>query len=427
MRVAQINVTSGLSTGRIAVEISQVLMEEGHKALMAYSRGYPPTGVPSLRVGNRLDVLWHAFCARLLDRAGFFSRGATKKLVKQLEKYRPDMVHLHNLHGYYLHLPTLFHYLEKTGVPVVWTLHDCWPYTGHCAYYTMAKGQGSREEGRTHRRLTTRGCGRFKNGCGGCPEKRAYPQSLLLDQSARNWREKRALFTALPSMVLVTPSRWLKGEVQKSFLKAFPVEVIPSGIDLAAFRPCDNEEYLKGVAAKYGLRDLEAKRMLLGVASTWDKRKGLEDLWELSRCLGEDYIIVLVGLTDWQMSRLPEGIYGIERVQSVPELSALYTAADLHVSLSHEETMGMTLIEAMACGTQVLCYDTTALPENVTDAVGSVVPMGNIEVVAAEVRRLCDAPKSAAACRLHAERYGKRERFQEYVRLYEEMLGYEVR
>lgn len=425
MRVAQINVTATLSTGRIAVEISRILGEEGHKALIAFSRGYAPTDVPWIRVGNRVDMLWHAFWARLTDRAGFASRFATKKLVKQLKAYRPDLVQLHNLHGYYLHLPTLFRYLRKENVAVVWTLHDCWAYTGHCAYYTMAKGSASRTEGRTHRNRTTHGCDRFQKGCGHCPLKHAYPQSLFLDQSNRNWHEKRALITALHNLTLVTPSHWLKEEVQKSFLRHYPVFVLPNGLDLTAFRPCEDAEYLEDVIQKHNLGELGERRMLLSVASTWDERKGLRDFQELSEYLGEEYLIVLVGLSEWQRERLPKNILGIGRTESIHELCALYTAADLYVSLSHEETMGMTLLEAMACGTQVLCYDATALPESVTEAVGSVVPLGHLQAVISEVDRLCASPKSAAACRAQAEKYEKHKRFQEYVRVYEWALGYE--
>lgn len=427
MRVAQINVTATLSTGRIAVEISHELMAQGHKALLAFSRGYPPTDVPWIRVGNPVDRVWHALWARLADRAGFVSRLATRKLVSRLKAYRPDLVQLHNLHGYYLHLPTLFRYLRKENLPVVWTLHDCWAYTGHCAYYTMAKGDASRAEGRTHRQSTTRGCDRFKRGCGHCPLQHAYPQSLLMDQSARNWREKRALFTRLDRMALVTPSHWLKAEVEKSFLGDYPVWVLPNGIDLSAFRPCEDADYLQDVIHKHHLGELGGRRMLLSVASAWDERKGLQDFVELSQLLDDGYRIVLVGLTEWQKERLPEKIIGIGRTDSIFELCALYTAADVYVSLSHEETMGMTLIEAMACGTQVLCYDATALPESVSKEVGSVAPLGHVSAVAREAERLCAQPKSAAACRLRAEAYDKHTRFCEYIALYEGMLGYAPR
>ena len=424
MRVAQINVTATLSTGRIAVGISQVLVEQGHKGLIAFSRGYPPADMPWIRVGSRADMLWHGARARLTDRVGFYSKLATRKLVKQLRAYRPDVVHLHNLHGYYLHLPTLFHFLRDEGIPVVWTLHDCWAYTGHCAYYTMAPGDASRREGRTHRQGTTRGCDRWKKGCSSCPQKYAYPSSLLLDQSGRNWAEKRRLFTGLECLFLVTPSQWLQGEVRKSFLGGYPTHVIPNGIDIEAFRPCEDADYLADVIHKHGLAQLGERKLLLGVASTWDERKGLRDFEELAAVLGPEYWIVLVGLSEKQRERLPLEILGIGRLESIRELCAFYTVADLYVSLSHEETMGMTLIEAMACGTQVLCYDATALPENVTEAVGSVVPLGNVQAVAEEVQRLCEMPKSAADCCLHAKKYDKRKRFVEYVKLYEWMLGH---
>ena len=425
MRVAHINVTATLSTGVIAADISRVLMDRGHKALVAFARGYYPVGVPWLRIGNHAEWAWHLLWARAADRAGFAGRWGTRKLVRKLSAYRPDIVHLHNLHGYYLHMPTLFRWLERTGVPVVWTLHDCWAYTGHCAYYTMAAGDASRAEGRTHRRATTRGCDRYKRGCGHCPQKRAYPRSVGLDQSARNWHEKRALENKLRRLWLVTPSQWLAGEVQKSFLRDFPVHVIPNGIDLTAFRPCEDLEYLKDVVLKHRLEELEGRRVLLSVASVWDARKGLEDFYELSKLLSDEYRILLVGLTDWQREWLPQNIIGIGRTETLRELCALYTAADLYISLSHEETMGMTLLEAMACGTQVLCYNVTALPESVTDQVGWAAPMGDMAAVAEAVKRLCDAPKAAAACRRHAETYDKDKRYLAYVRLYEGILGVE--
>jgi len=422
MRVAHINVTATLSTGNIALSICRVLMNKGHKALAAFARGYHPVDVPWLRVGNRGEWAWHLLWARMMDRAGFAGRRGARKLVRKLDAYRPDIVHLHNLHGYYLHLPTLFRWLERTGVPVVWTLHDCWAYTGHCAYYTMAPGDGSRAEGRTHRRATTRGCDRYKRGCGRCPQKGAYPRSVVLDQSARNWREKRELENALRRLWLVTPSQWLAGEVRKSFLRDYPVHVIPNGIDLTVFRPCEDLEYLGSVVQMRRLEELENRRMLLSVASVWDARKGLEDFYELSKLLGDEYRIVLVGLSDWQREWLPQNIIGIGRTENIRELCALYTAANLYVSLSHEETMGMTLLEAMACGTQALCYDVTALPESVTDEVGCVVPLGNMPAVADAVQRLCELPKSAAACRKHAETYDKDTRYLAYIRLYEEIL-----
>jgi len=405
MRVAHINVTSGLSTGRIATDICEVLQELGHRALLCYSRGYPPQGTPSYHIGNAADVWLHALAARALDRAGFFSRRATRRLVKQLKLYKPDVVHLHNLHGYYLDIRTLFGYLAGAGVPVVWTLHDCWAYTGHCAYYTLA------------------GCERWHSGCGHCPQLYAYPQSLALDQTARNWREKRAAFLSVPDLTLVTPSVWLGREVSRSFLGKRPLRVIPSGIDLERFHPCEEPELLRDVVKRYGLQELSDRKMLLSVASTWDRRKGLDDLIALSGLLDGDMMIVALGLTERQCAELPRAMLGLPHTQSLRELRALYTVADVCLSLSHEETQGMTLLEALACGTQVLCYNAAALPETVTPAVGEVVPENDLEAVAAACRRLCDAPKAPADCRARAEEYEKRAQYAQYVGLYEELCG----
>ncbi len=404
MRVAHINVTSGLSTGRVATDICAVLEALGHKALLCYSRGIPPEKVPGYHVGNPVDIWLHALGARLMDRAGFFSRAATRRLVKQLKLYKPDIIHLHNLHGYYLDIRTLFAYLAQAEVPVVWTLHDCWAYTGHCAYYTMAE------------------CDRFTLGCGHCPQLAAYPASLFVDQSARNWQQKRASIAEVPNLTLVTPSVWLGKEVRRSFLGKRPIRVIPNGIDMFQFRPCDEPEMLSDVVKRYGLAELAGKHMLLSVASTWDERKGLRDLVELSKRLREDMMIVVLGLTERQRGELPIAMLGLGRTQNIRELRALYAAADVCLSLSHEETQGMTLLEALACGTQVLCYAATALPETVTPDVGEVVPEDDLTAAAAACARLCDHPKSPQSCRARALEYEKRGQYTQYVGLYEELL-----
>ncbi len=405
MRVAHINVTSALSTGRIATDICLVLQEYGHKALLCYSRGAAPQGVPGYPVGSAADRWLHALGARLLDRAGFLSRGATRRLTRQLALYKPDVVHLHNLHGYYLDIRTLLRWLAKAGVPVVWTLHDCWPFTGHCAYYAMCR------------------CDGWRVGCGRCPQKHAYPASLLMDQSRRNWREKRLACEALPNLTLAAPSQWLAGEARRSFLGKRPLYVIPSGIDMEAFRPCDEPDLIRDIVKRYSLKELGDKKMLLSVASTWEPRKGLRDLIALSRRLRKDMMLVVLGLTPAQCAELPVSMLGIPRTQNLRELRALYTAADLCLSLSHEETQGMTLLEALACGTQVLCYEATALPEIVTHAVGETAPEGDIRAVAEACERLCDSPKAPGACRARAMEYEKRRQFMQYVGLYEELTN----
>ena len=423
MRIAHINVLASLSTGRIAVDLCRMAMDKGHRALLCHARDHAPADVPSYRIGTLAGVYTHIGLARLTDRSGFFSRHATRALVRQLEGYKPDIVHLHNLHGYYLHLPTLFHYLKDSGVMVVWTLHDCWAFTGHCAYFTIARNAPPLHAGpRRRAKQTAYGCDRWQGGCGKCRLKRLYPASWLLDQSARNWREKRDLFTSLERMVLVTPSEWMLHQIERSFLKRYPAYALPNGLDLDVFRACADEGYFSHVMEFYKLERFGGRPIVLSVAAVWEERKGLYDLIELAELLGEDYCVMVVGLDQYQIEALPpKTVYGYRRTANVRDLCALYTLAQVYVSASHEESMGMTLLEAMACGTQVLCYNATAMPELVIPAVGRVVPIRDVEAMAQAVREMCAQPLAAADCRAHAEQYDISERYRAYMRLYENM------
>ena len=451
MRIAQINVVASLSTGRIAVQLCRMVEKAGHKALICHSRDHAPKDVISYRVGSRVmggsmprrhitrwihhqtdrfsckaNTYAHLLLSRLTDRAGFFSKRATQRLVRQLELFKPDIVHLHNLHGSYLHLPTLFEYLKKNDMPVVWTLHDCWAYTGHCAYYTTAEdappiGPVKKRRVQQH----TVGCDRWQAGCGQCVLKHSYPASWLRDQSTRNWNEKRTLFRGLRHMVLTTPSQWLHDEVKLSFLKDYPVYVFQNGLDLETFKPCPSDDYMHQAARSYGLDRTDGRKLVLSVAAVWDERKGLEDLIDLAEKLGPEYCVAAVGLDKRQIEALPKNtVLGIRRTGNVNDLCALYTAADVYVSASCEETFGMTLIESLACGTQVICYDATAMPEIVTDEVGEVVPLHDVDALADSVRRLCQEPKDSKACRERAAEYDMNDRFGAYLRLYEKMYRF---
>ena len=423
MRIAQINVTAALSTGRIAVELCRLAGREGHQAILCHAREHAPADVPSIRIGNRLDTLMHIGLSRLTDRAGFFSLRATHDFIRELEAFDPEIIHLHNVHGSYLNLPMLFEYLKTKKIPVVWTLHDCWAYTGHCAYYTTAKNAPPLEGGKRRRAEThTLGCDRWMGGCGDCVLLHSYPKSYFVDQSDRNWKEKKELFTGVEHLVLTTPSEWLQSEVKQSFLQDYPVYVLPNGLDLTAFHPCEDEEYMDYVIRSYGLDRSGGRKIVLSVAAIWDERKGLEDLIELADKLGDEYCVAAVGVAPEQLSRLRHTrVMGIRRTGNLNDLCALYTACDVYVSVSHEETMGMTLVEALACGTQVICYNATAMPEIVTDEVGEVVELGDTAAMAEAVRRLCQEPRSSRACQARAGDYESSKRFAAYLRLYEKL------
>lgn len=339
MKYLFINSVAGYgSTGRIAADTCRELMAQGHSCTLAFGRkqeGY--ADVPTVRIGSDWDCRLHGLRSRLLDDQGFGSRGATRRFLDWVRQYDPDVIWLHNLHGYYINLEELFGYLRTCGKKIFWTLHDCWSFTGHCAYFEMA------------------GCDKWKTGCHHCPQKGAYPKSILLDGSSGNYERKKALFTGIPNLTLIVPSQWLKSRVEASFLKDYPVEVHYNQVNRAVFKPTPGS-----FRETYGL---EGKKILLGVASVWEKRKGLGDFIALSRLLDDSYKIVLIGLSKEQIQTLPKEILGLPRTKTVQELAEAYTAADVFLNPSLEETFGMTTLEANCCGTPAVVYRDTACEE----------------------------------------------------------------
>lgn len=352
MKYLFINSVSGYgSTGRIVAETCRQLMAQGHTCCIAYGRKENGAAdIPSIPIGGKRDFLCHALESRLLDDSGFGSRAATKKLIARIREYNPDVIWLHNIHGYYLDIRQLFDYLKTCGKQIRWTLHDCWAFTGHCAYFDYVQ------------------CTKWKTGCHDCPQKGEYPASALLDGSRRNYAKKKELFTGIPNVTLITPSHWLASRVKQSFLGEYPVEVVHNSVDHSVFHPVESD-----FRQKHGL---EGKKILLGVASVWDRRKGLEDFVALSAMLKEDYKIVLIGLNDKQIASLPPAILGLPRTSNVQELVAAYSAADLYVNPSTEETFGMTVLEAQCCGTNAVVYEDTACEEVTRTFGGIAVPRG---------------------------------------------------
>ena len=344
MRVLQINSVCGIrSTGRICTDLADVLLQDGHECKIAYGRESVPEkyGKIAVRIGNDLDAKMHALQSRIFDNAGFGSRLATEKFIEWVKEYNPDIIHLHNIHGYYINIEVLFKYLAESNKPVIWTLHDCWAFTGHCAYFSYVK------------------CDKWKTGCFNCPQKKRYPLSLLWDASKQNWQKKKALFTSVKNMTLVTPSKWLANEVKKSFLSNYPMNVIANGIDLDVFKPTPSDFKEKN--------GLVGKKIILGVASSWSECKGLKDFIELSKILDEKYKIVLVGLSGNQIKELPENVMAISRTNNVKELAEIYTAADIFFNPTYEDNFPTVNLEAQACGTPVITYRTGGSVESVPE------------------------------------------------------------
>lgn len=335
MKILMINVVCGIrSTGRICTDLAAALEEQGHEVKIAYGRDEVPAQFQkyAVRVGNDLDVKLHALKVRLFDAAGFGSKKVTKKFIKWVKDYDPDVIHLHNIHGYYINIEVLFDYLRTCGKKIIWTLHDCWAFTGHAAF------------------CEAKNCEKWEIGCNKCPKKSDYPKSIF-DKSASNWIKKKALLTGIPGLQIVTPSQWLADLVKRSYLKDYEVVVIHNGVDTSVFKPTES-----GLRKELGI---ENKRVVLGVAALWEARKGLNDFIKLSGLLDSFvYQIILVGLSKKQIEDLPKTIIGIERTHSVGELAAYYSLADYFVNPTYEDNYPSVNVEAIACGTPVITYDT---------------------------------------------------------------------
>lgn len=337
-RILFINSVCNGSTGTICKNLYKAAEEAGHECCIAFGRGAAPDGFRTIRIGNKFNIYSHVLKARLFDASGFGSKCATKIFIKKINDFKPDIIHLHNVHGYYINIEVLFDYLKKhSEIKIVWTLHDCWAFTGHCAYYTYAK------------------CYQWKTKCKNCCNKNEYPRSFF-SRCSKNFEKKRKLFTNLKNLVLITPSHWLKNEVNQSFLKHYEVKVINNGVDTKIFKPTPSN-----IKQKY---NIEEKKVILGIASVWDKRKGLDTFINLSKHLSSDYKIVLIGLNNQQIKKMPENILGISRIENVNELVKWYSAAEVYFNPTLEDNYPTTNLEAIACGTPVVTFNTGGSPES---------------------------------------------------------------
>ncbi len=400
MKVLQINSVCGIgSTGRIATDIHRTLIEQGHESYIAYGRDLPKNCDNAIRIGTKIDNYTHVVKTRLFDRHGFSSTQATKEFINKIRDIDPDIIHLHNIHGYYINIEVLFNYLKEANKPVIWTLHDCWSFTGHCAYFDYAR------------------CDKWKTGCYSCPEKKAYPRSLIFDNSKRNYINKKEIFTGLKNLTIVTPSQWLSNLVQDSFLNEYSVKVINNGIDLNTFRP-NAGEFRK----KYNLC---SKFIILGVASVWDRRKGLKYFVELADKVSEDEVIVLVGLTEKQINQIPKNIIGITRTNNVEELVDIYSSSDVFVNPTLEDNFPTTNLESLACGTPVITFDTGGSPESIDERTGTVIKKFSTDHILLSIRQIKKDGKTTYSSNCHVRVrnfYKNTDKYELYINLYLDLV-----
>ena len=405
MRVVFLNtVYRAGSTGRIVADIAALLRANGHEALVAYGRGARVDG--ELHFGSWSSFAWHAITTRLLDRHGRASVAATRRMIVALRQWKPDVVHLHNVHGYYVHYPALFRFLADSGIPVIWTLHDCWALTGHCSHFDFV------------------GCDRWKSGCGSCPQRSEYPASWGFDASRENHRLKKEFFSLPRDLTIVTPSRWLAGVVGESFFRGRRVVVIHNGVDTNVFQPT--------VRRFRARRGLEGKFVVLGVANVWTTRKGLSYLRDALRLLPEDCRLVIVGRvresSELRAMHDPRVIF-IPHTESASELADVYASADVFVNPTLEDTFPTTNLEALACGTPVVTFQTGGSVESVGTDTGLVVPRADLSALVSailEVRAKGRTTYSLACVESVRSQFAKGDRYREYLSLYQERTSVAV-
>lgn len=400
MKILQINQTHKLgSTGKIMADINDVIQKNGHESYMlcAYSLEQRENLYVMDKGRFPLSSKRNILRMRLTGINGYMKKHATQKAMEWVDTIKPDVIHLHNIHGDWIHLETLFAYIKEHEIPVVWTLHDCWAFTGRCSHFELF------------------GCEKWKTGCYGCKNKKVYPISYAFDFSRHMWKDKKDWFTGVDNMRIVTPSKWLKQYVDMSFLGKNPVTVIPNGIDVSYYHPVPTRsKYLSGCD----------KKIVLGVASSWSDTKGYSDFLKLDQLLPRDqYQVVMVGLNSRQMKALPKSIIGIMRTQNAEELIELYSNADVFVNLTYQDNYPTTNLEAISCGTPAITYRTGGSPESmISDEY--VVETGNVKAVADEIISVVERPIDICKFREHALSYfDKFEIMKKYIQLYESIVG----
>jgi glycosyltransferase involved in cell wall biosynthesis len=386
MKIVQLNsVCGGGSTGGITVQISDVLTANNIKNYILYTCGLYNYS-SGVKYSTWLQTKFNALLAKIFGNYGFNSYTSTFKLIRLINKIRPDIVHLHNIHSHDLNLSIFFKYLKKTGVRVIWTFHDCWAFTGYCMHFDMLE------------------CTKWQSLCKDCPQAKKY--SFFTDKSQKLFTKKKELFTSISDMTIVTPSKWLAELTKHSFLNKYPIETIYNGIDLDVFIPRESNFREK--------HNLENKKIVLGIP------KGkFEYFLELNELLSDEYKLVLVGLKESDIEKMPSDILALPYTKNRIELAEIFTASDVYINTTLEDTFPTVNLESLACGTPVITFNTGGSPEAIDDNTGMVVSKRNINAMYEAVKKICNGPDLSKNCIERANRlYNKNDRFNEYLDLY---------
>lgn len=361
MRVLIINLRIGTgSVGRIVSDLYHGIVENGDNCKVAYARG-KEVDIPikdTIKICSKFEVNKHALLTRLFGNTAFWSKKSTISFLKEVDKFKPEIIHIHGIYGYYINMEVLFNYIRENNIKLVSTLHCCWDFTGHCCYFDYA------------------GCEQWRTGCENCSQKKTYPRSSFLDNTNRNYIRKMKLYNSIDNCIIVTPSEWLANLARESFLKKHDILVINNGVDINKFKFSFDENVLN----KYGINI--NKKNILCVASIWDRRKGLEDVIELSRHIDDSFKIIVVGVNENQIKSLPPSIIAIKRTNDIHELTVLYSVATILFNPTYEDNYPTVNLESIACGTPVVTYNTGGSGEIIKQTgFGIVVDKKNYESV----------------------------------------------
>lgn len=392
MRILEINTVNFGSTGHIMLRIADLARAEGHEAVCSfYARRSKPADANTIYIGNKISHNLHKKFSKYTGYNGRLSIISTWNFLRKVKKFDPDIIHIHNLHDRFINVPMLFKFIKKNNIKVIWTLHDCWPFTGQCVHFTIA------------------GCDKWKTGCHDCPQIHVYPASDV-DRTKKMWELKKQWFTGVKDMTIVTPSYWLSDLVKESYLKDYPVKVINNGIDLGVFKPTVSDFRAKN--------DLDGKFIILGAASIWEKRKGIDVFIELAKRLDDRFKIVLVGTNDEDDKILPDNIISIHRTSNQKELAEIYSSADLFFNPTREENYPTVNMESIACGTPVMTFRTGGSPEIIDDKTGIVVE-DNIDAIEQKIISICETrPFKPSDLEERAKGFSADDKFAQYLRLF---------
>ena len=395
MKVVQINCVSNGSTGKIMLGIAKIVNNNSDVCFTFSPQNKKKAPEGHEWFGSKFDNYVDRFFSVFTGISGIYSKKSTRELQDKLNKIKPDVIHLHNLHGWYINIPMLFDYIKKNNIRTVWTLHDCWAFTAQCSHFTVEK------------------CEKWKTGCYDCPRYRIYPYTLI-DKTDKMWTLKKEWFGGVSNLTIVTPSNWLANLVKQSFLKDYPIKVINNGIDLDVFKPTKSEFRTKN--------NLDNKKIVLGVASAWSERKGIDVFKKLAETLDDKYKIVLVGTNDKIDKTLPKNIMSIHRTNNQKELAEIYSSADVFINPTREETYPTVNMEAIACGTPVVTFNTGGSPEIISDKTGIVVSCDDILGLKKSIIYICEYDKfnkiDFSKCSL---KFDMQKKFNEYLNLYKSL------